>query len=95
MTKKAFKKSMQCGLGRCILELNETSNIEKYYDLVLWGCTHNFSYDTQSEGSRSWYMYELIKRFPKKTAFLEAICQCFEKRTPYQYWKFHHFCSFS
>lgn len=79
MTKKEFKKAMQCGLGRCVIELDKAKNIEKYYDIVLWGCTHNFSYDAQCEGIRSWYMYELIKRFPDKSSFLEKIIYHYEK----------------
>ena len=47
MTKREFKEAMMRGLGRCILELDETEDAEKYREIVLWGCTHNLSYDTQ------------------------------------------------
>lgn len=33
----AFKKAMLRGLGRCIIELEENENIEKYRNFVLWG----------------------------------------------------------
>lgn len=79
MTKKEFKKAMQCGLGRCITTLDQSENIEKYYDIVLWGCTHNFSYDAQCEGIRSWYTYEMIKRFEDKLSFLKKIIYHYEK----------------
>ncbi len=79
MTKKGFKKAMQCGLGRCIVELDQVENVEKYYDIVLWGCTHNFSYDAQCEGMRSWYTYEMIKRFADKSSFLKKIIYHYEK----------------
>lgn len=36
MTKKEFKRAMLCGLGRCIPELRETGDKEKYRNLVLW-----------------------------------------------------------
>lgn len=51
----------------------------KYYDIVLWGCTHDFSYDAQLEGTRSWYTYEMIKRFEDKLSFLKKIIYHYEK----------------
>ena len=35
MNKKDFKKYMQQGLGRCILALKSSENIEKYKEIVL------------------------------------------------------------
>lgn len=35
------------GLGRCVLELESTEDTEWYREVVLWGCTHDLSYDTQ------------------------------------------------
>lgn len=52
MTRAAFKKAMLRGLGKCAIELEENENIEQYRDIVLWGCLHNLSYDTQCEGTR-------------------------------------------
>lgn len=63
MTKKAFKEAMKRGLGRCIIELENEVNIEKYRDIVLYSCLHNFSYDTQIEGTRAKYMYVLQSKF--------------------------------
>ena len=51
MTKKEFKRAMQCGLGRCIQELQTTREPEKYKDAVLWACTHESAYDAQCEGA--------------------------------------------
>lgn len=41
MTKKEFKKYMQQGLGRCAVVLQNYENVDKYKDVVLWGCLHN------------------------------------------------------
>lgn len=71
MTKKEFRYAMQRGLSRCILELKYTEHIEKYRELVLWGCSHELAYDAQCEGSRSFYLYEMIQLFPDAMPFLE------------------------
>ena len=71
MTKREFKYAMQRGLGRGILELKHTDHIEKYRALVLWGCSHELAYDAQCEGSRSFYLYEMIQLFPDIMPFLE------------------------
>ena len=47
VTKKGFREAMMRGLGRCVLELESTEDTEWYREVVLWGCTHDLSYDTQ------------------------------------------------
>lgn len=92
MTKQKFKQAMKRGLGRCVLELESADDPDQYYNAVLWGCTHNFAYDAQCEGTRAGYVYELIKRFPNKEPFLkEIICQ-FEKNCFTDGWDFSHCC---
>lgn len=59
MNKREFEYAMKRGLGRCIPELKENDDIEKFRDIVLKGCLNNYSYDTQCEGTRSEYMYVL------------------------------------
>ena len=34
MTKKEFKRAMQCGLGRCVQELHNTDDLEKYREII-------------------------------------------------------------
>ena len=60
MTKKEFREAMKRGLGRCVQELDHAENPEKYREIVLWGCMHDLSFDTQCEGTRAWYLRELI-----------------------------------
>lgn len=92
MTKKEFKFAMQRGLGRCIAELKGTDDIEKYQDLVMWGCTHELAYDAQCEGSRSAYLYEMIREFPNAGVFLQAAAERMEKCVHTPGWEFSQCC---
>jgi len=91
MNKKDFKKYMQQGLGRCILVLQSSENIEKYKEIVLWGCLHNLSYDTQCEGTRASYIYELTTYFNDEDYFLLPCIEAFEKIPRRSDWLFSHF----
>ena len=50
---------------------------EKYKDIVLWGCLHNLSYDTQCEGVRAEYVYHLTTFFCDETYFVVPIIKAF------------------
>lgn len=92
MTENEFKNAMMCGLGRCIIELDTTDNVENYKQAVLYGCKHNITYDVQCEGVKGWYMYELIKRFDDKKEFLTALFTGLNKSVKKNNWSFEHFC---
>jgi hypothetical protein len=92
MTKSEFKKAMLRGLGRCIIELDENNDIEKYRDIVLWGCLHNLSYDTQCEGTRSEYMYVLQSKF-EDTFFEDKIIDKFSCLRTKNSWLFDHYAN--
>ena len=92
MNKKEFKRYMQQGLGRCIIALQSSKNIEKYKDIVLWGCLHNLSYDTQCEGTRAAYIYELTTFFEDDNYFLIPTIEAFEKTPYHSDWLFSHYC---
>lgn len=94
MTKKEFKRAMQCGLGRCIQELKTSGNMEKYRDIILWGCTHNLAYDAQCEGTRSYYLYKLVKCYPDADIFVDAVIPYFYKSIAKSDWSFDQFCNF-
>ncbi len=91
MTKKDFKRYMMQGLGRCVKVIQESDNIDKYKDIVLWGCLHNLSYDTQCEGTRAFYVYNLIKCFNDEDYFLTPTIKAFEKLSCNSDWLFYHF----
>lgn len=76
MTKEEFKYAMQRGLGRCIVELKNTDDIEKYREIVLWGCSHEFGYDMLFDEERSYYFYQMIQLFKDTMPFVEEVSQC-------------------
>lgn len=82
MTKEEFKYAMQRGLGRCIVELKNTDDIEKYREIVLWGCSHEFGYDMLFEEERSYYFYQMIQLFKDTMPFLEEVSQCLNENIP-------------
>lgn len=88
MTKKQFKKSLLCGHGRCIEAVCE--NPEKYRDLVMWACTHNISFDTQCEGTRAWYVYQLVNCYENTAPFVEKIAEALEKSRSNGSWQMHY-----
>ena len=92
MNKKDFKRYMQQGLGRCACELKNTENITKYKDIVLWGCLHNLSYDTQCEGTRAYYVYGLTTFFNDDDYFVVPIIKAFENIPRREDHTFSHFC---
>lgn len=80
------------GLGRCVLELDHTEDVEKYREIVMWGCTRDFSYDAQCEGTRAWYMRELIRRFPDEKPFVDMVIRKLTQYRSRAGWDFSHYC---
>lgn len=76
MNKREFEYAMKRGLGRCVLELQDNEDIERFRDIVLKGCLNNYSYDTQCEGTRSEYMY-VLQSYYGDTYFEEKIIERF------------------
>lgn len=94
MTKKEFKRAMLCGLGRCIQALDTEKDIEKYRDIILWGCTHEIFYDAQCEGTKSRYLYEMVKHYPEVSPFIEAVIDCARQQMVKNSWLFFQCCEF-
>lgn len=88
MTKKQFKYDMQRGLGSCILALKESKDLEKYQDIIIWGCKHDLAYDTQCEGTRSYYLYQMIQFFKDLKPFYEAVTSGVDKCISRDGWEF-------
>ena len=89
MTKKQIKYAIQRGLGRGILAVRKDP--ERYRDLVLWACVRNLAYDTQSEGTRTWYDYQLISCYADRTEFRDQIISRFRQKKPDGGWDYSHF----
>ena len=71
MTKKQFLFAIQRGLGRGILAVKE--NPQKFRKLVLKNCTKNFCFDTQCEGVRAWYTYQMISCYEDTDTFVKIV----------------------
>ena len=91
MNKKDFKTCMQQGRGLCHLTLKNETDIEKYKDIVLWGCLHNLGYDTQCEGTRAEYVYELTTFFHDEEYFVRPIIEAFSTLASDRDALFQHF----
>ena len=85
---------MVCGLGRCIQTLDAKENIEKYRDIILWGCTHEIFYDAQCEGTKSRYLYKMVKHYPDVSPFIEAVIDCTQQQMTKNSWLFMQCCEF-
>ncbi len=88
MTKKEFKEAMLRGLGRCVRAVQQEP--EKYRDIVLWACKRNIGFDTQCEGSRSWYVYTMVKAYPNQDPFIRAAIEALKKYHPNGGWDLTH-----
>lgn len=77
MTQKQFKEGLFRGQGRCILAVQ--AEPDKYYQLVLWACSHELAFDAQFEGSRSWFVYQLIDCYEDRAPFIEAVIQSLKR----------------
>lgn len=88
MTKKQFKYDMQRGLGSCVVELKKTSDLERYRDIIVWGCKHELAYDAQCEGSRSYYLYQMIQQYKDWYPFYEAVASRIDKSFSWKFLKY-------
>ncbi len=70
MDRKDFKTAMLRGQGRSVLACQQDP--ERYRKEVLWGCSHLLAYDPQCEGSRAWYICQLVRCYPDAAPFREA-----------------------
>lgn len=91
MTKTRFKKALRRGLGSALITLKQHENPEEFKDIVLWCCLHVTSYDAQSEGNRSKYLYHVIDTFEDKAYFEDAIFERFLK-DGIETWLFEQLC---
>ncbi len=89
MTKLQIKHAFQRGLGRGVLAVREDP--ERYRELVLWACGRNLSFDTQCEGTKAWYDYQLISCYSDNNKFLELIENKLRNKSPDKSWDYLHF----
>ena len=88
MTKTEVKKAIQRGLGRGYLAVRDDP--ERYRDLVFWACGHNLAFDTQCEGARTWYVWQLVSCYEDKTPFRDVVVEKLRNKKPD--WSWDIFC---
>lgn len=71
MNLKKFRQYMLKGRGCCIQAV--CSEPERYFSEVLWACGHELAFDAQCEGSRAWYVYQMICCYPDKAPFRDRL----------------------
>ena len=77
MTKTKFKHDFLRGLGSSLIELQSCDNPGQFSEIVLYGCTHNTTYDMQCEGDRGWYLYQAAQLAGNKEAIEVAVVNKF------------------
>lgn len=85
LTKKEFKEALLRGQGRCIPALRRDP--EKYRPILLWACGHPIAFDPQCEGTRAWFLYQLLRFYGDQEPFLTAAIESFRKATSDGGWK--------
>ena len=70
---RTFKDALIRGTGKCVAMLVTESGRRKYRPLVIWACGRNLGYDTQVEGTRALYLYDLICQYANPEPFLDVV----------------------
>lgn len=92
MTIEEFERALKCGLGRCVTELKACENKEVYRAAVLDCCLHNPCFDTQCEGTRAEYLYDLVSAFDNPDYFLLPVIEKLKTTLNDCGWDFAHLC---
>ncbi|MBL8045575.1 MAG: hypothetical protein JNL09_03485 [Anaerolineales bacterium] len=71
-TIEEFTRWLKLGLGRAVLYLQK-HDATPYRDVILDACLHNRAYDTQIEGGRAMYMFDMISLTNEKDFYREHI----------------------
>lgn len=62
MKVREFRKLIEKGLGAAVVFIRDNpKDTKRYYHSILQACIKNNAYDSQCEGSRSQYLYEIIQ----------------------------------
>ena len=90
MNVKEFERNLHCGLGRCVTFLNNATSRNDYLQSVFYACTHNTCYDTQSEGTRAQYCYELARAYNADNYFTNGIIRRLGELNKEDDWEYCH-----
>lgn len=90
MTQNEFKEAMLKGLGRCIRAVQ--NDPERYREPVMWACGHDLCFDAQCEGSRDWYVLQMVRQYLDCTAFVDAAAVALAQCDLRDDWRLAHLC---
>ena len=89
---RIFKDALLRGSGRCFAMLATESARRKLRPLVVWACGRNLGYDTQIEGTRALFLYDLIGQYPTLEPFLDVVEKSFFASFNKGNWLFQQEC---
>ena len=75
----SFKQNMLRGLGKCHIDILKSSNKEIFREDILYGALNPISYDVYFEGTKCWYIYDLILGMRDNNYFENKIIEKLEK----------------
>lgn len=84
MTKKEFRNALLRGQGRCILAARR--NPEQYREEVMWACGRSIAFDPQCEGSRAWFVDQLVHCYDDIQPFVQTAAQALLQGRPNGDW---------
>jgi|GEM_PF-3202849 len=77
-----LQRMLHSGMGRAILFLINQDTAQ-YRDVILDACLHNYAYDKQCEGSRTDYLYPLLKVSNELDYYRESIIRAIPDEQDY------------
>lgn len=87
MTTTEFHNALLQGRGKCVQAVR--SDPEKYREEVLWACRELVSFDTQSEGSKGWFIHEMVGCYEDPAPFVAAACEALKECPSDGSWHVH------
>ena len=89
---RAYRKALLRGAGRCVTMLESEAGKRDFRPLVLWACGRNLGCDTQIEGTRALFLYDLIRQYQSPKPFLDVIEEKFLLSMNKADWLFQQEC---
>jgi len=89
---RVFKDALVRGTGKCFTMLATESARRKYRPLVMWACARCLGYDTQIEGTRALFLYDLIGQYRSPEPFLDIVEERFFASFNKGNWLFQQEC---
>ena len=75
MKKAVFRKAMENGMGRCVLELDTPQGLKSFKEIVRDGCLRNVTEAAQIDESRGEFLYTLVKKFKDAASISSHSCK--------------------